>query len=98
MENVMVSKIYTVICILFALTAAVLFATGNFPATTAIVFGFAAFGLVFMGMMFVLPYSISHAAPIPPKKEIDVEVMTGPARMSSPTSVHARQALTRRPV
>jgi hypothetical protein len=62
----MVSKAYAVLCSLFALTASVLFVTGNFPAITAIVFGFIAFGLVFMGMMFVLPYTMSHDVPISP--------------------------------
>ena len=33
----------------------------------AIVFGFVAFGLVFMGMMFVLPYTITHTPPSPEK-------------------------------
>ncbi len=62
MENVMVSKVYAVIWSLFALTAAVLFVTGNFSAMTAIVLGFASFGLVFMGMMFVLPACNSRLA------------------------------------
>ena len=44
----------------FLLAALVLFLTGNFTMLTAVVFGFFAFGLVFMGMMNVLPLAVAH--------------------------------------
>ena len=89
----MVSKVYAVICGLFALTAAVLFVTGNFSAMTAIVFGFAAFGLIFMGMMFVLPYTISHPAPIP-VKQAGTKIVTNQNRSAKPiTRAHAPNTL-----
>ncbi len=70
----MVSKVYSFICGLFAITAAFLFLTGNFPAITAIILGLIAFGLVFMGMMFVLPYTITHTSTIPAKGRRDQKV------------------------
>ena len=88
----MVSKVYAVIWSLFALTAAVLFVTGNFSIMTAIVFGFTAFGLVFIGMMFVLPFSITHTVPAPPKNEASRKVVTNAVPASKP----AKQALTGR--
>jgi hypothetical protein len=71
MENLMVAKIYGAICGLFAASAAIFIVTGNFPAITAVVFGFIAFGLIFMGMMFVLPYTITHATPPQAKRRDD---------------------------
>lgn len=92
MENVMVSKIYGIICGLFAATAAVLVVTGNFPAITAVVFGFIAFGLIFMGMMFVLPYTITHAAPAEAKLRVDQKQAPSFSRSAAQQSgqAHAR--------
>lgn len=75
----MVSKVYSVICGLFAIAAAALFVSGNLPVITAIVFGFVAFGLVFMGMMFVLPYTITHVSATPAKE------LKGPQPSSAPS-------------
>ena len=59
-------KIYGMLWLAIALVMAILFVTGNLTLTVAITFGFVMFGMVFMGMMGVLPASISH--PAPPKQ------------------------------
>jgi hypothetical protein len=59
----MLVKIYWVTWGVFALAGLLLFAAGSFTMITAITFGFIAFGMVFMGMMGVLPAMISHPAP-----------------------------------
>jgi len=58
----MLTKLYIAIWFVVGFTAGVIFLTGNFTMFTAVVFGFIIFGLVFMGMMVVLPASISHPA------------------------------------
>ncbi len=91
----MVSKAYAVICGLFAIIAAVLFLTGNFPAVTAVVFGFVAFGLVFMGMMFVLPYTMTHPVPVAATKRAEREFVPVSRfrRSATQTSQAAQHAL-----
>jgi hypothetical protein len=51
----MILKIYGSIWFLFALTGGVLFLTGLFGLMTAIVFGFITFGLIWFGMLGILP-------------------------------------------
>jgi len=59
-------KIYGMIWLAVALLMLVLFVTGTLTLTLIVAFGFVIFGLVFMGMMGVLPASIAHpAAPKP---------------------------------
>jgi hypothetical protein len=60
----MLTKFYTSIWVVIAFAAAFLFLTGNFTALTAVVFGFIMSGLIFMGMMSVLPASIAHPKPV----------------------------------
>ena len=60
----MQTRIYTSIWFVIAFAAGVIFLTGNFTMFTAVVFGFIIFGLVFMGMMVVLPASITHPEPL----------------------------------
>lgn len=57
----MLTKIYFRVWIAFLTLAAMLIIAGQFHGVTAVAFGFVSFGLVFSGMMFVLPFSISHA-------------------------------------
>ncbi|MGD9563041.1 MAG: hypothetical protein AB7F88_09215 [Pyrinomonadaceae bacterium] len=59
----MLVRIYWTLCAAFLLAALVLFLTGNLTMTVLVVFGFIGFGLVFMGMISVLPATISHPAP-----------------------------------
>ena len=54
---------------IFLLAALVLFLTGNFTMMASVVFGFMAFGLVFMGMMNVLPLAVSHPSVPKPIQE-----------------------------
>lgn len=56
----MVLKIYGMLWALIAVTALLLLATGNFTLLTLVAFGFVSFGMIFMGMMGVLPTSMSH--------------------------------------
>jgi hypothetical protein len=56
-------KPFLMICGLTALAALLFFVTGNFTMLTAVVFGFIAFGLTFMGMMNVLPIAVTHTTP-----------------------------------
>jgi hypothetical protein len=55
-------KIYYTMWAAFLLGAGVLFLTGNFDLTAMVVSGFISFGLVFMGMMCVLPSLVGHHA------------------------------------
>ncbi len=52
--------IWTVI----ATAATVVFLTGNFTQLTSVVFGFIGFGMIFMGIMGVLPATFSHHTPV----------------------------------
>lgn len=60
--NILV-KLYATLWAIILLTAGGLFVTGNFTMFTAVVYGFITFGTTFMGMMCVLPITISHAQP-----------------------------------
>ena len=64
----MLVKIYWSAWALCAIAALSLFAIGNFTLLTAVVFGFISFGLTFMGMMGVLPATITHPAKAKPAK------------------------------
>lgn len=59
----MYAKIYGIVWMVVLLTAGVLFAAGLFTPIVTVAFGFLAFGLVFMGMMSVLPSTVGHHAP-----------------------------------
>jgi hypothetical protein len=56
----MSSKFYWFLWAAFFLSAGVLWLGGAFTLTTLVVYGFIAFGLVFTGMMCVLPNVVSH--------------------------------------
>ncbi len=56
----MLVKIYWLLWSLVALVALAFFVTGSFSVFSAVVFGFIAFGLTFMGMMGVLPVIVAH--------------------------------------
>ena len=57
----MLTKIYTTSWMIFFALALILVITGNMTMLALVVFGFFAFGLVFMGMMGVLPSIVAHA-------------------------------------
>ena len=56
-------RAYKYLCIAFCLTAGLFWVTGLMTPLVFVVFGFVSFGLVFMGMMCVLPASVSHPQP-----------------------------------
>lgn len=58
----MSTRFYSMLWVLFAVAAAFLFMANVFTMVTLVVFGFISFGLVFVGMMCVLPGTVSHPA------------------------------------
>ena len=59
----MMVKIYGMLWLALAVLAAVIFVAGSMTLTVVVAFGFVAFGMVFMGMMGVLPTLVSHPVP-----------------------------------
>ena len=59
-EDTEMIKVYGAMWLLTLLVAAVFVVTGNFGAHAMIGFGFAWFGLSFMGLMGVLPTWVGH--------------------------------------
>ncbi|MBK9154300.1 MAG: hypothetical protein IPM25_08805 [Chloracidobacterium sp.] len=59
----MYAKIYWLIWTVLLAVAALFFVAGMMTPLVAVVFGFIAFGMVFMGMMSVLPSTVGHNAP-----------------------------------
>ncbi len=58
----MLIKSYWSLCVVFAVSAGILLLGGVFTMFVAVVYGFIAFGLVFAGMMCVLPGEVAHPA------------------------------------
>lgn len=56
----MLTKIYFRVLAVFLALAAIMIVAGQFHGLIAVAFGFVSFGLIFSGMMFVLPFSIAH--------------------------------------
>jgi len=56
-------RFYKILWLIFLGTVGVFFVSGNLTPMAWVVFGFVSFGLVFMGMMSVLPGTIMHPAP-----------------------------------
>lgn len=54
----MMTKIYFLLWALYLIVMAAFYFTGNTTPTSIVVFGFISFGMVFMGIMGVLPTSI----------------------------------------
>ena len=71
-------KFYAFLWILTALVAAGIAIAGSFTMVTLVWFGFIAFGLVFTGMMCVLPGTVSH----PPVKRQASEKVKAPVRQT----------------
>ena len=61
-------KTFWTVCAVFTLATLLLFVTGNLSMLVAVIVGFIAFGLTFMGMMNVLPLMVSHPAEAKPAK------------------------------
>ncbi len=62
----MIVRIYEVLWLAIVLVGALLFVAGQLTLTVGLVLGFVAFGMVFMGMMGVLPATISRPTPAKP--------------------------------
>lgn len=60
----MITKVYFMLWGLLFLAAAVIFLIGSMTPMTLVVFGFISFGMVFMGMMGVLPILVTHPEPV----------------------------------
>ena len=73
----MLVKVYWFLWMMLALSAMLLFITGYLTPMAVIVYGFLAFGLTFMGMIGVLPLTVTHPAepktPKPVYAELKVE-------------------------
>ncbi|MDM7922076.1 MAG: hypothetical protein QUS14_07225 [Pyrinomonadaceae bacterium] len=54
----MLTKIYIVLWFLIAAAAATLYVTGSMTEMVVVLFGFICFGMVFMGMLSVLPTAV----------------------------------------
>ncbi len=70
----MLIKIYWSTWGLYALAALILFATGNLTMLSIVWLGFVALGLVFMGMMGVLPTMVHQQATAPVSKPRPVAI------------------------
>lgn len=64
-------KIYAAMWLAVAFMASAIFLTGYFNMPAAVLFGFVIFGLVFMGMMCVLPSTVGNNAPIEEKTTLE---------------------------
>lgn len=59
----MILKVYGMLWAMLAVTAGIIFLIGNFTQMTAIIFGFICFGMIFLGMISVLPSTVVHHEP-----------------------------------
>lgn len=59
----MIIKVYALIWVLGLTAAGILYATGNLTPVVQVVFGFLTFGMIFMGMIAVLPVVTTHHEP-----------------------------------
>lgn len=59
----MIVKVYGTLWLALLLISAILYVAGSFTLTVALTMQFIAFGMVFMGMIGVLPALVSHPAP-----------------------------------
>ena len=56
----MLVKLYWLMWLVGILAVGFLYFTGNFTPVVAIVFGFLSFGAIFLGIIGVLPISVTH--------------------------------------
>jgi uncharacterized protein (DUF58 family) len=64
-------KVYKILWAVLLTIIALTFLTGNLTMSVGVAFGFVIFGLIFSGMMFVLPSTVAHANHhLAPVKEI----------------------------
>lgn len=82
-------KIYWTLWAIIAVIALLVLVTGNFTMLTLAAFGFVAFGMIFMGMISVLPSTVGHNAPAPK------EPKAAPQKVSEERVFHAKTLATR---
>ena len=88
-------KFYTYLWIAFFSAAIVVFLGGAFTMFAGVVFGFVAFGLVFTGMMCVLPAQVAHAnhpATVEVEPVVTAEKKLEPIASPDPVLVRLRSA------
>lgn len=64
-------RMYSLVWTALGVVAAIMWLGGVFSLFVGVVFGFIAFGLVFMGMMCVLPSTVSQPAPAKAKRVVE---------------------------
>ena len=85
----MIVKIYAMLWIALAFITAILYFAGSLTLEIGIVFGFIAFGMVFMGMIGVLPTLASHPTPAKPAT---ARIKATPTRQPYPLGASRRSA------
>jgi hypothetical protein len=83
-------KIYGMLWALIGVMALLLLITGNFTQLMLIGFGFVAFGMIFMGMISVLPSTAVHHVPTPVVPKLKPEKVKADKRV-----FHAKHLATR---
>jgi hypothetical protein len=84
-------KIYWTLWATIATLALLLFVTGNFTLQVLIAFGFVSFGMIFMGMIAVLPITVGHhAPPKSPKAKAKVKAEAKEERIFQPNTLAVR--------
>lgn len=79
----MITKIYKTLWLIGILFAAGIYFAGLMTEMVQVVFGFLSFGMVFMGMISVLPFTISH-----PIEEETFKTATESASVPSVSHAH----------
>jgi hypothetical protein len=76
-------RFYSYLWTVFFLMAGIMWLMGTLSMIAVVVLGFVAFGLVFTGMMCVLPSAVSHPAPAKKVAQRKEAVKASPARASA---------------
>jgi len=80
-----VTKAYFALWVLLGVVAGIVFLTGNMTMMAVVVFGFISFGMVFMGMMGVLPFAVTHNKPAAEPKPVKRSQPKAAAKVSAVT-------------
>lgn len=87
----MILRIYWFICAIIALAALAVFAIGSFSMMAGVIFGFIGFGVLFMGMIAVMPIWISHPVE---RHDPTIEKSAGTVPAVKPARAEARTAVS----
>jgi hypothetical protein len=82
----MTPRFYAALWVVFGVLVGAVLLVGSMTSMAMVIFGFAAFGLVFVGMMCVLPGTVSHP---PEKHETAPRAQTAPAVSKENAQVNA---------